>query len=44
MNIQNDGTIQYDMSLPVTYFYLEDNIMRTDFNNYNMTDFTITDI
>lgn len=44
MNIQNDGTIQYNISLPVIHFYLEVNIMRTDFNNWNMTDFTITDV
>ena len=44
MNIENDGTIQYNIPLPVGYIYLKSNIMRTDFNNWNMTDFTISDV
>ena len=44
MNIENDGTIQYDIFPPVVYIYLKNNIMRADFNNWNMTDFTITDV
>jgi len=44
MNIQNDGTIQYNIPFPVISFCFEGNIMRTDFNNWNMSDFTITDV
>lgn len=45
-HIQDDGTIQYDMSLP-NYLDLpikEDNIITTIFDNWNMTDFTINNV
>ena len=44
--INDSDTSQLNMSLPAYLGFAveENNIMRTDFNNWNLTDFTITDV
>ena len=46
IRINNNALSQLNMSLPAypDFAVEESNIMRTDFNNWNLTDFTMTDV
>ena len=46
IRINDSDTSQSNMSLPTypDFTVEESNIMRTDFNNWNLTDFTVTDV
>ena len=46
IHINNNVLSQFNMSLPnyPDSAVEESNIMRTDFNNWNLTDFTVTDV
>lgn len=46
MDIDNSDTSQLNMSSPAypNFAVEEKNIMRTDFNNWNLTNFTVTNV